>query len=315
MYEIIKQNISVDKDGLFLTIAKLLGFNRTGKAINERFEGALNLLSKHIEYNGQTISINNAGEENTMALIKCPECGKMISDKSSVCIGCGYPTHLITKEPNITDSSFTKSNINDSSSATHEKNQFITIEDNAMVFEDACAYLEEGGFSKKGLQEQLEFDGYSREEANSAIKKCNANWLAQAVMGAKSYLDTQGFSKKGLQEQLEYDGFESHEAKYATENCGANWETQAIISAKAYLEMQGFSKQGLQEQLEYDGFEYSEAEYATNNCGADWKTQAVRAAKGYLEFDNFSKEDLIDQLEYDGFSHIEARYGANEFFK
>ena len=26
-----------------------------------------------------------------MALIKCPECGKEISDKSSQCIHCGYP--------------------------------------------------------------------------------------------------------------------------------------------------------------------------------------------------------------------------------
>ncbi len=26
-----------------------------------------------------------------MALIKCPECGKEISDKSTVCIHCGYP--------------------------------------------------------------------------------------------------------------------------------------------------------------------------------------------------------------------------------
>lgn len=26
-----------------------------------------------------------------MALIKCPECGKEISDKSEICINCGYP--------------------------------------------------------------------------------------------------------------------------------------------------------------------------------------------------------------------------------
>lgn len=26
-----------------------------------------------------------------MALIKCPDCGKMISDKSTMCIGCGRP--------------------------------------------------------------------------------------------------------------------------------------------------------------------------------------------------------------------------------
>ena len=26
-----------------------------------------------------------------MALIKCPECGKEVSDKASACIHCGYP--------------------------------------------------------------------------------------------------------------------------------------------------------------------------------------------------------------------------------
>lgn len=29
-----------------------------------------------------------------MALIKCPECGKEISDKSQVCINCGYPISI-----------------------------------------------------------------------------------------------------------------------------------------------------------------------------------------------------------------------------
>ena len=32
-----------------------------------------------------------------MALIKCPECGKDISDKSPACIHCGYPLDLINK--------------------------------------------------------------------------------------------------------------------------------------------------------------------------------------------------------------------------
>ncbi|MDE5803214.1 MAG: zinc-ribbon domain-containing protein [Lachnospiraceae bacterium] len=30
-----------------------------------------------------------------MALIKCPECGKEISDKASSCPGCGYPINKI----------------------------------------------------------------------------------------------------------------------------------------------------------------------------------------------------------------------------
>lgn len=36
-----------------------------------------------------------------MALIICPECGKEISDKSEVCIHCGYP--LINTKCNIND--------------------------------------------------------------------------------------------------------------------------------------------------------------------------------------------------------------------
>lgn len=33
-----------------------------------------------------------------MALIKCPECGKEISDASTACIHCGYP---ISKNPDV----------------------------------------------------------------------------------------------------------------------------------------------------------------------------------------------------------------------
>ncbi len=33
-----------------------------------------------------------------MALIKCPECGKMISDKAEFCVECGYPVDLILEE-------------------------------------------------------------------------------------------------------------------------------------------------------------------------------------------------------------------------
>lgn len=33
-----------------------------------------------------------------MALIKCPECGKEISDKSKQCIHCGYPLELLAEQ-------------------------------------------------------------------------------------------------------------------------------------------------------------------------------------------------------------------------
>lgn len=33
-----------------------------------------------------------------MALIKCPECGKEISDKCEICIGCGFPIKKFLQE-------------------------------------------------------------------------------------------------------------------------------------------------------------------------------------------------------------------------
>ena len=33
-----------------------------------------------------------------MALIKCPECGKEVSDRSKICIGCGFPIDEYVKE-------------------------------------------------------------------------------------------------------------------------------------------------------------------------------------------------------------------------
>lgn len=33
-----------------------------------------------------------------MALIKCPECGKEISDKAPACIHCGYPMNLVNND-------------------------------------------------------------------------------------------------------------------------------------------------------------------------------------------------------------------------
>ena len=38
-----------------------------------------------------------------MALIKCPECGKEISDKANVCIHCGFPLNEQKEDVSITD--------------------------------------------------------------------------------------------------------------------------------------------------------------------------------------------------------------------
>ena len=83
-----------------------------------------------------------------------------------------------------------------------------------MALSSAKNYLRTMGFSKKGLIKQLEFEGYSTEEATFAVNNCGANWKEQAVRVAKNYLNTMSFSKQGLIEQLEFEGFTSEEAAY-----------------------------------------------------------------------------------------------------
>ena len=86
-----------------------------------------------------------------------------------------------------------------------------------MALAAAKNYLKTMGFSKAGLIDQLEFEGYTAAEATYAVNNCGANWKEQAERVAKNYLKTMAFSKQGLIDQLEYEGFTSEEAAYGAE--------------------------------------------------------------------------------------------------
>lgn len=81
----------------------------------------------------------------------------------------------------------------------------------------ALQYLDYAPFSKSGLAEQLEYEGYSPSEAAYAVENCQADWYEQAVLAAKQYLDYSSFSQSGLVDQLEYEGFSTEEAQYGAE--------------------------------------------------------------------------------------------------
>ena len=57
MYEIIRQNISLDKTSLFHLLAGKLSFTRAGNAIQERLERALSQLRSVVDISGDTISL------------------------------------------------------------------------------------------------------------------------------------------------------------------------------------------------------------------------------------------------------------------
>ena len=79
--------------------------------------------------------------------------------------------------------------------ATTSQNEDVNVtmgQKNAL--KKAKTYLNTMPFSKKGLISQLEFEGFSTEEATYGAENCGADWKEQAAKKAKSYLDLMAFS-------------------------------------------------------------------------------------------------------------------------
>lgn len=88
------------------------------------------------------------------------------------------------------------------------------------ALKSAQSYLSFSAFSRKGLIEQLEYEGFTSEQASYGVNNCGANWNEQAVKAAKSYLSFSSFSHDGLVEQLEYEGFTHEQAEYGVTQNG-----------------------------------------------------------------------------------------------
>lgn len=179
----------------------------------------------------------------------------------------------------------------------------------------AKSYLSIMAFSHDGLIGQLEFEGFSREEAAYAADHCGADWNEQAAKKAAEYLKFMAFSTSGLIGQLEYEGFTHEQAVYGAENCSGTstaggQSEQAAKKAREYLKYSAFSYSGLIAQLEYEGFSTKDATEAVDNCGADWNEQAAKKAESYLKYSSFTRSALIDQLKFEGFTAAQAEYGV-----
>ncbi len=84
----------------------------------------------------------------------------------------------------------------------------------------AADYLEYAAFSRTGLIEQLEFEGYSTEDATFAVDSLTVNWNEQAAKSAKDYLSYSSFSRSGLIEQLIFEGYTREQAEYGVNQTG-----------------------------------------------------------------------------------------------
>lgn len=84
----------------------------------------------------------------------------------------------------------------------------------------AQSYLDLMAFSHDGLVKQLEYEGYTHDDAVYAADNCGADWNEQAAKAAKDYIDLMPFSRDGLIKQLEYEGYTHEQAVYGAEKNG-----------------------------------------------------------------------------------------------
>jgi hypothetical protein len=86
--------------------------------------------------------------------------------------------------------------------------------------EKAESYLSWTHFSRSGLIDQLEFEGFTASEATTAVDSLGIDWNEQAAGSAESYMNTSSFSRSGLIDQLEFEGFTTAQAQYGADSVG-----------------------------------------------------------------------------------------------
>jgi hypothetical protein len=126
-----------------------------------------------------------------------------------------------TETPTASDTNVAESTQTEESTSSEEAAEApneTTGQANAR--KSAKNYLSTLAFSRSGLIKQLEFEGYSTEDATYGTDAQNADWNEQAVKAAKNYLDTMAFSREGLIQQLEFEGFSTAEAEFGANGNG-----------------------------------------------------------------------------------------------
>ena len=99
-----------------------------------------------------------------------------------------------------------------------EASSLTTSQENAV--RSAQDYLQVTAFSRTGLIGQLEFEGFSTEDATFAVDSLDIDYNEQAAAEAESYLEFSGFSRQGLIDQLVFEGYTQEQATYGVDQTG-----------------------------------------------------------------------------------------------
>lgn len=154
-------------------------------------------------------------------------------NETGACTVCGETlTRSIEKLPHEDDEAWVVSQAATATApgekSTHCKNCGIVLQTESFelslaeknALRSAESYLSFMAFSRSGLIDQLEFEGYSTETATVAVDSLQVDWYEQAAKSAESYLSFMSFSRSGLISQLEFEGFTREQAEYGVSAVG-----------------------------------------------------------------------------------------------
>lgn len=127
-------------------------------------------------------------------------------------------TIMLTEDGYTYTASSTEEQTSEEQTPQSQQSQLTLAQQNAIGA--ARSYLEFTAFSRSGLIGQLEYEGYSTEDATFAVDNITVDWNEQAAKMAQQYLDYSSFSRSGLIDQLVYEGFTNEQAEYGVTAVG-----------------------------------------------------------------------------------------------
>lgn len=184
------------------------------KNAKEPDESEYRVFSDHLQtFVEQTVKeINSAEDVNLHFELQLLD---DIAYRNFADFGADFPSTMLE----IYDGELRYDRMTDTSPESFERTELMTL-GKKQALDKADSYLDIMPFSQSGLVEQLEYEGFTHEEAVYGANNCGADWFIQAGLKAESYLDLMSFSRAGLIEQLEYEGFSHEEAVYGAEYVG-----------------------------------------------------------------------------------------------
>ena len=96
----------------------------------------------------------------------------------------------------------------------------VATESQQKALDKANEYVNTLALSHDGLVRQLEYDGYSTDDATYAADNCSTNWNKEAREMAEQYMESTTYTYDAMVQQLEAEGFTRSQAEFGAKAVG-----------------------------------------------------------------------------------------------